>query len=159
LVKQVPKLCGIEKGSGDFFDQLLHLIRSLGHTNPWTLAVGATALAITFGLGAVAPRVPSALVVFVGGIFATALFGLNRHGVEIVGTIPGGLPHIVFPNVGRDNSYELLSGAIGIVLVMYAEALAAARTFAAKNNYEINANQELAALGAANICCGLTQGL
>src|SRR5215472_2363034 len=39
MVKQAPKLCGIEKGSGDFFDQLWHLIRSLWHTNPWTLTV------------------------------------------------------------------------------------------------------------------------
>jgi high affinity sulfate transporter 1 len=159
MLKQLPKLLGVEKGAGDFFHQFWHLILSLKDTHPLTVAVGVAALAITFGLGAIAPRIPSALVVFIGGILIVRLFGLEQRGVEVVGAMQGGMPHFVPPNIGRDNWVELLSGAVGIVLILYAEALAAGRTFAAKNKYEINANQELAALGTANIASGLFQGI
>jgi high affinity sulfate transporter 1 len=159
IVGQVPLLFGIEKGHGDFFDKFWQLVTSLGRTNPWTLGVGAAALLITFGLGAVAPRIPSALVVFVGGILATRLLALDQHGVEIVGAMQGGLPRLLLPVLSRTDWPELLSGAAGIVLIMYAEALAAARTFASKNKYDVDANQELAALGAANVASGLFQGI
>ena len=158
MVKQAPKLLGIKKGSGDFWDQMEHLIRSIDQTHLWTLGVGAAALAITFGLGAIAPRIPSALVVFVGGILAAKYMGLEQHGVEVVGTMQGGMPHLVWPMAGRPEWWELLTGGVGIVLIMYAEALAAARTFAAKYRYEISPNQELAALGVSNLCSGVLQG-
>jgi high affinity sulfate transporter 1 len=158
MLRQAPKLFGVEKTKGNFFEQLWGLIQSLNHTHFLTLAVGAAALAVTFGISAIAPRVPSALVVFVGGILAVRVFGLADRGVEVVGRMPGGMPHFVLPKIGADNWAELLSGAVGIVLILYAEALAAARTFAAKYNYDVNPNQELKALGTANIASGLLQG-
>jgi SulP family sulfate permease len=159
MLRQLPKLLGIHKGAGDFFDQLWHLLTSLADVHPTTLAVGAAALAITFGLGHLAPRVPSALVVFVGGIVASRWLGLEDRGVEVVGAMQGGMPHPVFPIVARPDWADLLSGAVGIVLILYAEALAAARTFAAKFKYDIQPNQELAALGVSNIASGLLQGI
>ncbi len=159
MLKQAPTLLGIEKGSGDFFHQLWSLLTRLGHVHPATIFVGATALAITFGLAAVAPRIPSALVVFVAGIVAARMLGLEHRGVEVVGTMQGGMPHFTVPNMGREHWAELLSGAVGIVLILFAEALAAARTFAAKNKYEIDANQELKSLAVANVASGLFQGI
>ena len=159
MVKQAPPLLGIEKGKGDFIHQCWHLLVSLKDANPWTLAVGVAALLVTFGLGAVAPRVPAALVAFVAGIVAVRQFGLAQHGVEIIGIMQGGMPHLVLPSIDWPEWSELLSGAVGIVLIMFAEALAAARTFATKYKYDINPNQELAALGAANIASGLMQGI
>src|SRR5262249_42823726 len=67
MVKQAHKLLGISSYRGNSFHQAWHLIASLKHVNPWTLSVGAVALAIMFLLGAAAPRVPSALVVLVLG--------------------------------------------------------------------------------------------
>jgi high affinity sulfate transporter 1 len=159
MVKQAPKLLGIEKGKGDTLQQAWHVIVSLPESNPWTLALGGSALALIFLLAAFAPRVPSALVVFVLGIVAVELFGLDRHGVEIAGKVPGGLPHLQLPVVSRDDLGELFAGAVGIVLIVYAESLAAARTFAAKYKYDVSPNQELAAIGMANIGSGLTQGI
>jgi high affinity sulfate transporter 1 len=159
MVKQGPKLLGIEKGHGDTLDRIWQMIISLPHANPWTVAVGVGALAIVFLLGAWLPRIPSALVVLVLGILAVRQFGLQQHGVEIVGKVPTGLPHLGLPLISRDDLPELFGGAIGIVLIVYAEALAAGRIFAAKFKYDVNPNQELAAIGVANLASGLTQGI
>jgi high affinity sulfate transporter 1 len=159
MVKQASKLLGIEKGHGDTLEQAWQALVALPHTNLWTLAVGAGALALIFLLGAFLPRIPSALVVFVLGILAVQQFGLEQHGVEVAGKVPAGLPELRFPLVSRDDAFDLLTGAVGIVLIIYAEALAAARTYAAKYKYEVNANQELAAIGLANLSSGLAQGI
>jgi high affinity sulfate transporter 1 len=159
MVKQAHKLTGISGGQGNFFHQSWRVITSLKEMNLWTLAVAAIAVAVMFLLGAVAPRVPSALVVLVLGTVAVPLLGLERHGVEVVGTIHAGMPTLRLPRIGEDGWADLFMGAIGIVLVLTAEALAAARTFAAKHRYEINPNQELFAMGAANVASGLAGGI
>ena len=159
MIRQAPKLLGIEKGHGDTVDQAWHVIVSLPQSHPWTILVGAVALAVVFLLGTWAPRIPGALVIFVLGIMGVRYLGLHSHGVEIVGNIPTGLPHVRLPVISREDVSEVFAGAIGIVLIVYAEAIAAARTFAAKYKYDVNPNQELAAIGVANLASGLTQGI
>jgi len=159
MVKQAHKVMGVSSGQGNFFHQAWHVITSLKEVNSWTLAVGVAAIAIMFLLGAFAPRVPSALVVLVLGTLSVSLFGLKQHHVEVVGTIHAGMPSLRLPRIGEDELADLFVGAIGIVLVLVAEALAAGRTFAAKHKYEISPNQELGALGAANIASGLVGGI
>lgn len=159
MVKQAHKVMGISGGQGNFFHQSWHVLTSLDEINLWTLVVGAAAIVIMFILGAMAPRLPSALVVLVLGIIGASAFGFEHHGVEVVGTIYAGIPSLRLPKVGEDAFADIFVGAIGIVLVLAAEALAAARTFATKNKYEINPNQELLALGAANVVSGLFGGM
>ena len=159
MVKQAHKLTGISAGKGNFFHLVWHLITSLKEANLWICAVGAAALAVMFLLNVAAPRVPSALVVLVLGVLSVSFFDLKQHGVEVVGTIRAGMPSLSLPGVGEDALGDLFIGAIGIVLVLTAEALAAVRTFAAKHKYEINTNQELLAMGAANIGSGLFGGI
>jgi sulfate permease, SulP family len=159
MVKQGHKLLGIHAGQGNFFRQAWHVVRSLPQMNPWTFAVGAIAIGIMFLLGAVAPRVPSALVVLVLGTLAVPWFGLAQRGVEVVGTIHAGIPSLSWPAIGEDELADVFVGSFGIVLVLMAEALAAARTFAAKHKYEINPNQELCAIGIANVASGLAGGI
>ncbi len=159
MVKQGHKLMGISAGQGSFFHEAWHVLTSLRQVNPWTFAVGAIAIGIMFLLGAVAPRVPSALVVLVLGTLAVPWLGLTQRGVEVVGTIHAGLPSLSWPAIGEDEFADVFVGAFGIVLVLMAEALAAARTFAAKHKYEIDPNQELCAIGVANIASGLAGGI
>ena len=159
MVKQAHKLTGISAGKGNFFHLVWHLLTSLNEANLWICGVGATAIAVMFILGALLPRVPSALVVLVLGVLSVPWLGLKQHDVEVVGTIQAGMPSLSLPRIGEDDLADLFVGAIGIVLVLTAEALAAGRTFAAKNKYEINPNQELCAMGAANIASGLFGGI
>jgi len=159
MVKQAHKLMGISSGQGNFFHQAWHVLTSLGELNPWTFAVGASAIAVMFLLGKIAPRVPSALVVLVLGTLSFSWFGLGARHVEAVGLIHAALPSLKVPRIGEDSLADLLVGAVGIVLVLVAEGLAAGRTFAAKHKYEIDPNQELVAMGAANIASGLVGGI
>ena len=159
MVKQAHKLTGISAGQGNFFDLVWHVIISLKELSPWTCAVGAIAIAVMFLLGAVVPRVPSALVVLVLGVLSVSWFGLKQHHVEVVGTIQAGMPSLSLPRIGEDQLADVFVGAIGIVLVLTAESLAAGRTFAAKHKYEIHPSQELCAMGAANIASGVFGGI
>ena len=159
MVKQSHKLTGISSGQGNFFHQSWHVITSLREMNISTFAVGAASLAFMILLGKVAPRIPSALAVLVLGTVAVPLLGLHSRGVEVVGRIQAGMPSLSFPRISEEELADLFVGAIGIVLVLVAESLAAGRTFAAKNKYDIDPNQELNAIGAANIASGLIGGI
>jgi MFS superfamily sulfate permease-like transporter len=97
--------------------------------------------------------------VLVLGVLSVSGLGLKQHHVEVVGVIQAGMSSLSLPRFGEDSAADLFVGAIGIVLVLTAESLAAVRTFAAKHKYEINPNQELCALGAANIASGLFGGI
>jgi high affinity sulfate transporter 1 len=159
MVGQLPKLFGIEKGSGDFFQQLWDVIRHLGDTHVLTLVIGLASLAIVLGLKRFAPRAPGSLVAVAFGIIMVAIFSLDKHGVKIVGHIPRGLPSLGVPNAPVSDYVKLLSSGIGIMLIGFAEGLGAAKTYAAREGYEIDVNRELIGLGAANAAAGLSSGM
>src|SRR4051812_29982412 len=158
-VSQLPKLFGIDGGDGDTIAQLRHLVGHLGSTNGATLATGAGALALLFAVERLAPRLPGGLLALVGGIVVSAALHLSDHGVAIVGHVPGGLPTPGLPSVDTPDVPTLIAAAGGLVLVVFSESLGAANTFATKYGYEIDADQELIALGAANAGSGLLGGL
>jgi high affinity sulfate transporter 1 len=157
-VGQLPKLFGVPAVSGSTFEQLAGLIAELDQTNPWTLILGAVSLALIFLIKRLAPRIPAGLVALVLGILAVAIFNLDEKGVSIVGAIPTGLPMPGLPDISLHDLPYLITGAVGIVFLAVGESLGAARAFAAKYRYEIDPDQELIALGAANINAGLFQG-
>jgi sulfate permease, SulP family len=159
IVGQLPKLFGVEKGTGNFFEQLRHLLGELGSTSGLTLLVGVVALLVVLGLKRFAPVIPGSLVAVLGSIVAVHLFDLDQHGVAIVGHIESGLPSFGLPDVGLSDYLDLAPAAIGAMLVGFAEGLGAAKIYAAKNNYEIDPNRELIGVGVANIGAGLSSGM
>lgn len=157
-VGQLPKLLGIQGSTGNFFQRLWDLLHHLDGINAPTLAIGAGSLAILFGLARFARRVPGALVVVAIGIVAVALFGLDGHGVAIVGTIPGGVPTPALPSdVSLRDLGTLMPGALAVCLVAYSEHMASARQLADTGG-DVDPNQELLALGVANLGAGLLKG-
>jgi len=158
-VGQLPKIFGIDKGDGNTIRQLAHMVNNLGNTSAVTLAIGAAALILLFGLERVAPRVPGGLVALALGISVSAVLDLSNHGVAIVGKIPTGLPTVTVPHLNSGELWVLVPSAIGMLLVIFSEALGAGQTFAEKHHYRIDPNQEMIALGAANIGSGLLGGL
>jgi high affinity sulfate transporter 1 len=158
-VKQLPKLFGIEGGSGDTIRQLGHLLRNLGDTSGLTLLVGVCALTLLFGLERLAPKVPGGLAALVLGILVSGAFNLSSRGVAVVGHVPSGLPSASVPHIATANIPTLLAAAGGMLLVIFSESLGAAQNFATKHGYEIDPNQELIALGFANVGSGFLGGL
>jgi high affinity sulfate transporter 1 len=156
---QLPKLFGVEKGEGDFFQKLWDLLTKLDETSGVTLLVGAVSLALVLGLRRFAPAVPGSLVAVLVGVAAVWTLALDEHGVDIVGQIDSGLPSIGLPDVPAADYLKLVSSAVGIMLVGFAEGLGAAKTYAARHHYEVDANRELLGLGAANLAAGLSSGM
>jgi sulfate permease, SulP family len=159
VVGQLPKLFGVPKGKGNFFEQLWHLLGQLGQTSGLTLLVGLLSLALILGLRRVAPVVPGALAAVVFGIVVVQLFDLDQHGVAIVGNIQAGLPAVGLPGVAAVDYLKLAPATVGILLVGFAEGLGAAKTYAARQHYEVDANRELLGVGAANLGAGLSSGM
>lgn len=158
-VKQLPKLFGIPKGEGNTVQQFVHLLTHLDETSGATLAVGVVALALLFGAERYTPRLPAGLLALVLGIVISGALDLSAHGVAIVGTVPSGLPSVGVPDIKPEDIATLMAAAAGMVLVIFSESLGAAQNFATKYGYEIDPNQELIALGAANAGSGLLGGL
>jgi len=157
-IKQVPKLLGFEGGSGNFWERLAHILTHLEETHRLTLIVGLVSIALLFSLEHYFHKLPAALSVMLLGIISSSLFALEQYGVHVVGEIPAGLVPPKLPGLSSDQWLLLLPGAFGIALVNFAEAYGPARSFAGKHGNEINADQELIGLGAANLGAGMFQG-
>lgn len=157
-VKQLPKIFGIEGGSGNFWERLYDVIIHLPETHLLTLIVGVVCLLLLIALEHYFEKIPAALVALVVGIAISAAFGMETRGVEIVGDIPAGLAAPQWPAISLQDWWLLLPGALGLALVGFAEAIGPSRSFAAAHKYEIDANQEFIGLGAANVGAGLFQG-
>lgn len=156
---QLPKLFGVPKGSGNFFEQMGSLVTHLGDTDAATLAVGVAALLLVLLLRRWLPLVPGSLVAVLLGIAAVALFDLEAEGVAVVGPIDAGLPRLGLPDAGATDYLTLVGAAVGVLLVGYAEGLGAAKTYAARAGYDVDPNRELLGLGAANLGSGLASGM
>jgi high affinity sulfate transporter 1 len=156
---QLPKLFGVERGEGNFFEKVWDLITRLGDTNGWTLGIGLTSLLLVLAMKRYLRLLPAALVAVVYGVLAVVLLDLEDKGVSVVGAIDSGLPSIGLPDASVSDYFELAAGGIGIALVGFAEGLGAAKTYAAREGYEVDANRELVGLGAANIGSGFASGM
>lgn len=159
MIGQVPDLLGVEGGEGNFFEKLWALLGSLFQIHPLTLLIGGASLVLLIVLRRVMPLVPGALVVVLLAIGATALLGLDDRGVAVVGPIDAGLPAIRVPEVSFGEFLGLLGPAIGLMLVGFTEGLGAAKTYAARDGYDVDPNRELLGLGVANLGSGLASGM
>jgi len=158
IVGQAPKLFGLPSGSGNLFQRLGQLIFELNKTNPWTMGIGFGSLLLIFMLKRYLRRIPGGLVALILGIVISFILNLREHGVSVVGSIPMGLPFPAIPSVSVSDLTLLIAGAGGIVFLAVGESVGAARGFAARHHYDINPDQELIAIGMANLSAGLFQG-
>jgi high affinity sulfate transporter 1 len=158
VVGQLPKLLGVPSVSGSVPDQLRQLVAELPNTDPYTLAIGLVSLLLIVVLRLISRRIPGPLIALVLGLVAVPLLGLQAKGVSVVGEVSTGLPSIGLPIPPLASIPVLILGAAGIVFLAVGESVGAGRGFASRHRYEIDADQELLALGAANIASGLFGG-
>ena len=159
-VGQLNKLFGVPKGEGNTVEKLVAIVRELPQANWITFAVGASALALLFLLPRWNKKIPAGLVVLFGYIALSTVLGLNaNYGVEVVGSLPQGLPKLTLPLVPFTAYLAMIAPAIGVLLVAYSEALGVAREFGEKHGYEVDPNQELNAHAVANLVSSLFGGM
>ena len=155
---QLPKLFGVPGGGDHFFERAWILAGQLGETNLIVLGLGLAALALLLVGDKFLPGWPMALVVVALATLVVSISTLKDSGVATVGALPAGLPKIGFSVVRLRDVDGILPLSCACFLLSYIESISAARTLAAKNNYEIDPRQELLALGAANLAVAFGQG-
>jgi high affinity sulfate transporter 1 len=155
---QIPKLCGIKGGHGDFWEKSADFIRHAGETNTASLLLGGAALVLLLMGKRFLPGKPVALVVVIAGLLLGANFDLAKNGVKMLGEVPQGLPEFRCGLLSREDLNTLLPLAMACFLLGAVETAAIGRMFSRKHGYRLDSNQEFLALAGANLAAGIGQG-
>lgn len=160
LISQLPKLFGFSVDALTTLEELAAFLQGIGaaETNPTALVIGAASLGIIMAFRRFRPRVPGVLLAVVGATLAVAIFGLEEAGISLVGAVPVGFPRPSWPAIGFDDVTRLGLAALGLAFVTLTDTSALSRAFAARAGDDVDPNQEIVALGVANVAAGLFQG-
>lgn len=158
LVGQLPKIFGYRSDAHDFVQQFGEFFQRWDGGNTAAMWLGLSIVVGLLILKRVSPILPSALIGVVAGILAVVILDLQARGVAVTGALPSGVPTPQLPVVELGAYLDLVQDAVAIMLVSFAGSMLTAKTFAQRNRYTVDANQELTALGIANLLGGLFQG-
>ncbi len=158
VVGQLPKLFGFSTDTDSFLDEIRAFVNHLDETQTAALLVGLGALVVLLVLPRVTRKVPAVLAAVAGATILSAVLGLASEGVATVGSLPSGLPRPTLPWTSLGDVGPLLLAAIGIVLVSLTDTIATASSFAARRGDELEPDQEMIGIGAANVAAGFFQG-
>lgn len=157
---QITNLVGVDIPRNN---QLHTLVFSLSdtfrelHITTVIIGVGAIVLLVVLSKYNGKIKIPAALIVVIVGILVAQLLGLHEQGVAVVGVIPEGLPSFSIPSINSNDFTQLLPIAVTLALIAFVEAYSIAKAIEEKQDYKIDANQELRALGLANVFGALFQ--
>jgi high affinity sulfate transporter 1 len=157
IVGQLPKLFGFSTDADTFFDDVRAFFDHLDETKVAALLVGLGVLVILLVLPRVTRVVPAVLVAVVSATVVSAVFGLADD-IATVGSLPKGFPTPTFPWTRLSDVGPLLIAAVGITVVSLTDTIATSSAFAARRGDEVDPNQEMIGIGAANIAAGFVQG-
>jgi len=160
MVGQLPKLFGFSVDGTGLLSEAWGFVQGLAReeTNGAALAVGLAGMVVILGLRRLWSGFPGVIVAVGLGIAAVAAFDLAARGVQVIGVLPQGLPSVAFPDVRLADLPLLFGGALGIAVVAVADTTVLSKSLAAQRKETVDPNQELVALGAANLAAGLFQG-
>ncbi len=157
-LNQLPHLLGV---SSERSNQLHKLLKDLAdvasNTNLTTLMVGVGAILALVGMKRWAPKAPGSLVVMATSILVSWLVGFEAMGIDVVGAIPKGLPSFSLPSWNMAAAQQLFPTALTLAIVAFMEAISVAKTMEERHGYRLDANQELRALGLANLLGSIAQ--
>ncbi len=153
IFSQLKHLLGVDiEGSNKFHRIFLNALQEIPETNFYDLAIGLVGILLLIGFKKWSRHIPGILIIVVLGILAVYFLNMESLGIEIVGTIPKGLPGFVLPAIEMDNLRQLWPIALTLALIGYLEAISIGKGIEEKNDEDlIDANQELVALGSANM--------
>ena len=157
---QLGNFLGIALSQSQFVHTLAwEALQRVAEANPVSVLIGGGCVLVLVALPRWTPLIPEALVVVGGATLATWGLNLETEGVELVGSIPEGLPGINFPAVQITDVRGLLPAALTLALVQFMKNVSLGRVFAARHQYAINANRELVSMGAANLIGSFFQAI
>jgi len=158
IAGQLEALFGYSGDAVEFFPKLLEFAHGLDEAHLPTLILGLGLLALLVMIRYISPKLPSALMVVILGIVLVSLLNLESRDVIVLGNVPAGLPslHLAIPTLNEFSS--ILTDGAAIALLSFISGVLTAKSFARRNRYDVDANQELIGFGASNIISGLAQG-
>lgn len=149
---QLPHLLGISVSRHEFiFPMLVDIVKNVFNLHVFTFVIGAAAFGIIHGIKKFRPHFPAGLLALVVTTGAVWLFQLQEKGVAIIGEIPSGLPHLIFPQFNSEITLSLLGPAIVIALVSFAETYSVGKAISAETKQKVNVDQEFIGQGLANL--------
>ncbi|HEY2340663.1 MAG TPA: SulP family inorganic anion transporter, partial [Steroidobacteraceae bacterium] len=160
ILSQLPKLLGFSIDAQGPVRQILTIIEQVlaGRTNSVVFAVGAGTLVLILMLKRFL-RVPGILIAVVAATVVVAVFHLDTlAGVRVLGSLPQGLPKPALPLIPIDDLLPVLTGALAVAVVSFADTSVLSRTYAARLHSPVDPNQEMVGLGIANFAAGFFQG-
>ncbi|MGL4474108.1 MAG: SulP family inorganic anion transporter [Shewanella sp.] len=158
IVGQFSKIFGI-KFEHIYLLERLASIPNILHQIHWaTISISMLCLLSFILVKRLRPDWPAAMFAMSVAALVVWLFNLDKVGVAVVGPLTGGMPKMQTPSFELGMLRELVVPALNLALVSFVSMMLTARSFAAKNNYEVDADQEFKALGVANIASALSQG-
>ncbi len=163
IISQCPKLMGFSSSVNGSMERLAEMARAFadGRGNPMALAVGLGTLGLILGIRQARPRWPAILIAVVAATAVSALFNLSETaGLDVIGPVPPGLPlpTLPFEGVTLADLRTLAPGAAIVALLTFADTSVLSRTLAKRSGQRVNPDQEMLALGGANLAAGLMQG-
>ncbi|NDL68964.1 SulP family inorganic anion transporter [Vreelandella alkaliphila] len=173
-ISQLKHIVGVEASGHNVIELLSALLAQWQQVNLTTLAIGAgvwgylwlcrqqlagwlMALGVPASASSIAVKAAPISAVIITTLLAWWL-NLAQYGVDVVGFVPSGLPAITLPSLDQSLWLGLLPAALLISLVGFVESVSVAQTLAAKRRQRIDPNQELIALGMANLGAGISGG-
>lgn len=152
IFSQLGTVLGIDIGRSQYVGILtIEIIEKIGQINPVPLAIAGIGFILLWTLKKLKPLFPRALVLLIAGGLIVWGFGLRNYGVEVIGTIPSGLPSFHFPEFTLDDFRRLIPTVATLTLVQLMTVISLGKTYANKYKYPLNPNREFFALGAANL--------
>lgn len=156
LLSQVGKMLGIKLKAEGFFEKLAELAGALPQAQPWAVLVSALSLAILLLGRRWRAAVPWALVVIVVATAGSGLLHLPERGVSVLGEVQSGLPQFALPMLPLGTWLALVPSSIALAMVAMAEGLLLSRNYAERNGYSDQPDQDLVAMGLANVAAGVS---
>jgi high affinity sulfate transporter 1 len=157
IVGQLPKLCGFSTDATSFGGEVVAWFEHLDDTIAAALIMGVAVLVVLLVLPRLTTKIPAVLVAVVGAVVISAVLGLSDR-IATVGTLPSGFPKPTVPWTSINDVWPLLIAAVGITLVSLTDTIATSASFAARRGEDVDPNQEMIGLGAANLAAGFLQG-
>ena len=161
LIGQLPKVLGFSVSGSSFLKEAGGLVQGIwsGQINWTACMIGVSCLAVILGFRRWAPRIPGVLIAVACATILVWLFDLSaKAGIAVIGPLPQGLPSFQIPSFTWAEFGELCAAAVAIALVSFADMSTLSRTFAHRTGSTVNSNQEIIALGIANVAAGFFQG-
>lgn len=156
ILMQIPKLFGGSAGVGEFFELAVHIGESLEKLNLPSLLLGLFALFILLLSKKLIPKFPVAVLLMAAGACMTKFLPLKKWGVVTLSAVDPGLMPFALPDLFVIPVREAVTISLSVAIVIMAETLLAENSFAQKNGYRINDNQEIFAFAMGNLIAALT---